>query len=465
MALKRDFTDGNIRSQLISFSLPLLFATFLQVFYNAVDMFFVGKFGGTAALAAVSIGGPVMNLCIMTITGLSTGVGIVLASHFGAGDTARVKRCANTAIMLYIALGLALGAAGYILTPKIIRLMQTPSAAFEGACDYLGTVFLGLVFMFGYNLISAFQRAFGDSRTPLYFVACSTVVNIVLDYVFIGPMAMGPFGAALATVIAQAFALAAGIAYFRAKKHIITFSPAEFGIDSSELGLVLRMGIPAAAQQVLINLANTIMTGLANGFGLEAAAGYGIAIKIIAFMYMPGTATGEAISIFASQNVGAGKLDRAEDGFRESIRISLVEAVFVGLLLFFFSPQFSAIFSDDPAVIDFSVRYLIVYIPGLVMLTPVYSQTAFVRGTGNSMLAMIAAVICQLLSRIPISLILTPIIGFTGIAWAANCSPFLALIWYGIIIRSGYWKKSKLAREGAKAAGTRSSAGDGSSGL
>jgi len=447
MALKTDFTEGNVRPLLIRFALPLICSNLLQALYNAVDMFFVGKYGGTAALSAVSVCGPVMNIMIMTISGLSVGTSVVIGTHLGSGDGEQgVRDCANTAISLYLIIAGLLTAAGLILTPNIIALINTPPEAVPGAIAYLRTIFAGIVFMFGYNLISAFQRGCGDSRTPLFFVMCAALMNVVLDFLLIGGLHMGPFGAALATVTAQGSSLCMGILYFRRKKHIITFTPRQFRIHVKELKLILHMGLPAAIQQMLINLSSTTLTGLSNTFGLAASAAYGIACKAESFAILPGSALSEALATFCSQNVGACKPERAVVGLKEALKLALICALITLTPFAFFAPQFAAIFDSDPAVITFASTYMRIFALGLFILTFVNTQIGFVRGTGNSVPPLIAVVVCQYFIRIPVAFFLSRHLGFYGIAVGSCVSIPVAFVIYQFWISTGLWKKSKMVR-------------------
>lgn len=444
MALKNDFTTGNEKKLIIRFAIPLIISNFLQAFYNAVDMFFIGKFSGTVGLSAVSSSSPIMNIMIMTVSGLSIGVAIVIGSHLGGSNPEKpVKSCANTAITFYLLLSLVVTVLGSFLTPFLITLVKTPPEAVSGAISYLRIIFFGTVFLFGYNLIAAFQQGFGDSKTPLYLVLTGTVINIILDYLLIGVWDMGPQGAAIATVAAQAVTLAAGIAYFRIKKHLITFSPREFKINKIQMGLIIHMGLPAAIQQFLINVSNTTLMGVANSFGVAASAAYGVAVKLDSFARLPIDAIGLGVSPFASQNVGAGKPERALKGLKEAVKLAEIFAVLSIVLFLTLAPFLSSIFDSNPQVIAYSAGYLrIVCFANLIfaMVTP---MIGFVRGTGNSIFTLIAVVVAQYFIRIPVSLLCTKLIGFNGLAIGTILAVCSALMIYCYAILTNRWMKSK----------------------
>ncbi len=442
MTLQNDLTHGKVSTQILKFAVPLIFSNIFQALYNAVDMFFVGRFVGTAGLSAVSVSGPIMNIMLMTINGLSLGVGVIIGNYAGNGNEKKVKSCANTAICVYGILGVLVTFLGILFCPAILRLVSTPDQAFVYAQSYLTTVFTGTIFLFGYNLIGAFQRAFGDSRSSMMFVIVATAVNIVLDYLFIGILQMATFGAALATVIAQAMSFVLGVAYFRLNKHIITFSPKELRIDLGNLKEMLQLGFPSALQQGLITIAQTTLSGIANSFGMAVSAAYGIGMRIDSFAVLPSDAINMSVSSFSSQNVGAGNYDRAVEGAKSGAKISVtISLVLMGVVMLF-APYLAGIFDQNPDVIAASCEYLHISAFSYLFYATVYPQIGLARGGKNVMFTLKNSIISQYLVRIPCALFFTKVVplGFAGVAIAVALPPLWSTITFFIFIKSGKWR-------------------------
>ena len=443
MALQNDLTVGQVRGHLLRFALPLIVSNLFQALYNAVDMFFVGRYAGTAGLSAVSVSGPIMNIMIMTVSGLSVGVSVVVAHYVGDGRQDAVKRCGNTAILFYLLCALGVTVLGWIFTPAILRLVNTPQEAMEMAVSYLRTIFVGMVFLFGYNLICALQRGFGDSKFSMLFVMVAGVVNLLLDWLLIAGWQMGAFGAALATVIAQGVSLLLGILWFRRNRHILTFSPRDFCLDRPYLKELLYAGLPAAAQQLLLNISHTTLSGIANSFGLSASAAYGIGLKVDGFAFLPSDAINASMASFASQNLGAGKVDRAKKGLREAMKLSVAMAVAVALTVALLAPYIARIFNSDPEVVAYTVQYLRITCFAYLVFATVHPFIGFIRGTGNSMQTLINVVFAQYLVRIPLALLFSHLWGFSGVAVAVITAPLFSTFTYGHFVLSGRWKRSR----------------------
>lgn len=441
MKLHKDLTRGNVSIHLVKFAIPLIISNLFQALYNAVDMFFVGRYVGTAGLAAVGVCGPIMNIMIMTITGFSIGVTIVIARNVGNKDFEKVKEVGNTAIVFYLIIAAMLTIIGFILTPLILKLVQTPAESLEFAIIYLRTIFIGIVFMLGYNLIGALQRGFGDSKTSMLFVIVAGLSNMILDYIFIKYLHLEVFGAAFATVLSQALSFVLGITYFKKNKHIIDFKPSDLVLKKESLRELLRVGIPMASQQFLLNIAHTTLLGIVNTFGLAASAAYGICIKIDSFIHLPSVAIGESVSSFSSQNMGAGKPERAMEALKKAIILSVGIISIVSLLIFNFSENLIKIFDHNPVIVSLGSQYIRVIIFAYFVFAFLHPIMGFIRGTGNSIISLISVVVNQFIIRIPLALFLSKRMGFMGIPASIIAAPLTALIFYIYFIKSNRWKK------------------------
>ena len=435
MALKKDLTKGSLNSQIFLFAVPIIISNLFQAMYNAVDMYFV------AATAAVSVGGPVMNVLLMAVSGMSLGVTILLGSLAGTDDTQRIKRTANTAITIFLAAAVVITVIGISLSPTILRLIYTPEEAFGLAVTYLRIIFSGMAFTLGYNLVCAIQRGFGDSKSSMYFVVAATVTNIVLDYVFIAELGMGVKGAALATIISQAVSFALSIVYFRSKKHIVTFSPREFCLDRTVAADILRIGFPSALQQATVNVAYLALNGIVNSYGLMASAAYGICVKLDSFAVLPCSAVNDAVAAVTSQNLGVGQKERALRGISAGRKILIPFNIALMAVMLFFGGSLVSIFNSDPQVIEMAHRYIKISCFMYIFYAVYYPLMGFIKGTGNAMFTLKNTIAAQLVIRVPVAYFFAKVLGFGfyGVAGAWIIAPVFSNTVYTIYLKSGRW--------------------------
>jgi len=451
MALKKDFTKGSLNKQIFFFAVPIVISNLFQALYNAVDMYFVGKYMGTVGTVAVSVGGPVMNLLFMAVAGMGLGVTLLLGSLIGTGDEERIKKTANTAIVMFLAAAIFITVLGLILTPHILRWIQTPPEAMADAKKYLSIIFLGMIFTLGYNLVCAMQRGFGDSVSSMYFVMASCLTNIVLDYIFIAHMHLEVVGAAAATVISQAVSFISSIIYFRSKKHIVTFSPKDWTFDKEVAKDLVRIGFPSALQQATINIAYLALNGIVNTYGLAASAAYGICVKLDNFAILPSTAVNDSVAAVTSQNLGVGQTERAVKGISAGRKLIIPFNFMLMLIMFFFGGKLASIFNTDPEVVAMAGKYLKVSCFMYLLYGIYYPLMGFVKGTGNAMFALKNTIFAQLILRIPVAYLFAKILGFGfyGVAAAWIAAPISSNTIYTIYLKSGKWLE-RLERNKAK---------------
>ena len=443
MALTNDMTEGNIDKQLLLFALPLFISNILQTLYNAVDMFFVGKYIGTAGLSAVSVCGPVMNVLYMTIAGLSMGVTIIIGAHLGHGDKDRIITTANTAIIMYLIISVIATALGLALTPAIVRLISTPAEAINDAVIYMRIIFTGLIFTCGYNLICAMQRGFGDSRSSMYFVLTATVTNIVLDFILIRYAGLGVMGAAVATIASQAVSFIMGIIYFRSRGHMVTFSPTDWCFNKYSAWEILSIGAPAALQQTLVNFSGVALNGIVNTYGLVTSAAYGIGIKIDSFSIQPCSAISDAVSAMTSQNLGAGKEERALSCIGKAQKITIIFNGTLTVLVLIFAYKIAGLFDTNPEVISIAGGYMRITVIMYMFYALIYPKSGFVKGSGNALFSLKNSLCSQYIIRIPLALLLSKVLGLgiTGIAFSIISAPIFSCLSYYFYMKRGGWRK------------------------
>lgn len=442
--LQRDLTRGDPQKHIIAFSIPLIQAMLFQALYNAVDLFFAGRFLGLEGQAAVSVCGPVMNVFMRTVAGMSLGVNLLVGRRKGSGDLEYTLRGANTAISIYAIGAAVISVLGVLTAPWILRLVRTPAEAMPAATAYLRIVFLGSVFTMGYSLINAFQRGFGDARSSLYFVMVSTLVNIALDYVLLAFTGLQAAGLAIATVTAQAVSFLMGVAYFRINKHVIDFRLSSLRLHRGDALELLSLGIPSAVQYLLINAAKLTLTGIANSFGTVAAVAYGIGLKIDSFASLPHQAMEESTLAFASQNFGIGDETRAVEGRKASVRISLCISLFMMTVIFAFAPQLAGIFTTDDEVLAQAVLFLRCVVPMYLASALARTPSGFVRASGNTIFPVFQTLLGQYVTRIPVAFFCAYVLdmGLAGVAVAWIAAPTVSAIAYGVYIHTGLWRRS-----------------------
>ncbi|MBQ5954057.1 MAG: MATE family efflux transporter [Lachnospiraceae bacterium] len=344
-------TEGTVWKRIIRFAVPLFIGQLFQQLYNTVDSLIVGRLIGTSALAAVTATGSIIFLIVGFFMGFSTGAGVVIARDIGAGDEKAVSRSVHTTYAMGIAASIIMTVLGIVMTPTILRWMDTPADVFPEAALYLRVYFSGCIGLVFYNLQMGILQASGDSTHPLYYLIFSSVLNAVLDFSFIRFLHMGVEGAALATIIGQMVSAVLAMRRLLKTDEVIRFVPKRIRFDGAKLGQIVHIGLPTALQACVIDLANMMIQSYINSFGKVAMAGIGASTKLEGFVFLPVNAFSMAMSTFVAQNLGAGKTDRMRKGVKFGLLTSVLVVEAMGALMVFFSPQLIALFDANPEVI------------------------------------------------------------------------------------------------------------------
>ena len=314
-----DMTQGVIWKQLIAFSIPLLIGNLFQQLYNTVDSIIVGNFVSTEALAAVGSVTPVINMLIGFFTGLATGAGVVISQFFGAKDGERVHKTVHTTLMMTLVLGVFFTFIGIFMTPFLLRFMATPDNVMASSSEYLRIYFGGIIGLMLYNMASGIMRAVGDSQRPLYFLIFSSIVNVILDLLFVVGLHMGVAGVAWATIIAQFASAALALFSLGRSKGDYRFVPRDLRMDWMILKKIIRIGLPAGLQMAVTAFSNVFVQSYINVFGSTCMAGWTSLSKIDQFALLPMQSLALAATTFVGQNLGANNLARAKRGTRVSL--------------------------------------------------------------------------------------------------------------------------------------------------
>lgn len=441
---RQDFTQGNIPRHLLIFATPMLLGNLFQALYNTVDTIWVGRFLGPEALAAVSVGFPVIFVLVALVMGIGMGATVLVAQYTGAKDIEKVRKVVLNSVSLLTVTGVIISFIGYFFSEAMLRLINTPEVVMPDATIYLKVFSTGISLMFIYNVMGAILRGLGDSRSPLYFLIVATVLNIILDPIFIfgfGPIPrMGVAGAALATVIAQ------GVSAVMAARHVykvnglLSKNLADYKLERDLTRLTLKIGLPAGLQQTVVSIGALVMTGIVNGFGELVVAGYGVGVRLDQFFFMPAQSVAMAVSAVVGQNLGAGLEKRAKESLRWAIILSGSISLAVAILMQFWAWPISSIFSTDPRVLTHATQYLKAISLSYVLLATMFSITGFLRGAGDTLPPMLITLIALWFIRIPLANYLSRIWGSQGIWAGIAFSPVIGFALSTLYYFKGNWR-------------------------
>ena len=384
----KDMTEGNTYSLMLGFALPTLLSEVFQQLYNTADAFIVGKCLGTSALAAFTSSGTLIFLLFCLFIGLSMGAGVVISRYFGAKKEDEVSRAIHTVLAFGIVSGILLTVVGVAFTPTFLKWMQTDPEVMPQAVEYFRYYFLGAMALVLYNICRSIINALGDSRRPLYYLIFSSLLNIVLDVLFLGVFGWGVWSAAAATVLSQMASVVFCMAYLLQKGNIFTVDLRKIRFHRDMLSEIVRYGLPSGVQNSVIAFANVIVQSQINSFGKLAMAAYGTHAKIEGFAFLPITSFNMACTTFISQNLGAKQYDRAKSGARFSIFAAVFLAEAIGVCYFIFAPAFIGFFDQTPGVIAFGVQQARTVALFYCLLAFSHSVAAVCRGTGKAFVPM-----------------------------------------------------------------------------
>lgn len=443
----RDLTVGKEWKNILAFAFPMFIGSVFQQFYNVVDTIVVGNFVGTEALAAVGGSFPIILLLSSLMLGVTMGTSILIAQYYGAKDMENVKKSVQSGYVILFIGTILMTVLGLVFAKDILLIMKVPEEIMKDSMTYLNVMFLGLVGSFGYNSVSGMLRGLGDSKTPVYFLVISTVINVVLDLVFVLKFNMGVAGVAWATIIAQFTSFIISLVYLYKKNKLFRFNPFKTSIDKDNILLSLRLGLPTGIQQICLSLGIITMQGVVNSFGTDVMSAFTAASKLDTFATLPMNNFSLAISTFVAQNIGANKMERAKRGLRGTIIMGSTTSIVMSIIMWLFGRQLMSIFTDHKAVISYGADYLKIVGSGYVVLGTMFSIVGFIRGTGHTLFPTFVTLTSLWLVRVPVAIIMSSAIGANGlwlgipIGWGFGL--IVAYIYYVL----GRWKKGNIIKE------------------
>ena len=423
-----DLTEGSIYKNILVFSLPLLIGSLLQNLYNVINSIWLGRFVGPEALAAVSASFFIVFIIVSMIMGFSMAVSILVAQYVGARRFKDIKELMDTANILALVSAVSLTLFGILISEWLLHLVQTPPEVFPLAKNYLNIFFLGFFFIFSYNLVVGLLRVYGDTRTPLYFLVYSLILNALLDPLFIIVLDWGVSGAALATLISQALSFFLGANYLKKKYKPLSIWSYKYNRDITKT--IVKLGLPFSIQQFAVSTGMLVVSSLVNSLGTIIMAAFGAGSRIDALIMTPFHAISMATSTVTGQHIGAQKYDRIKAIVRASSLIVILIALTMASLIYGFAPYLIGIFVTEPEVISEGVRYLRIISFSYFPLGWTFALSGIMRGAGVVLPPTIISIITLWLIRVPGAYYLnkTLALGAGGIWWAIVASATLSIL-------------------------------------
>lgn len=396
---QRSMTQGTIWKEMILFSIPLLIGNLFQQLYNTVDSVVVGNYVGYDALAAVGASAPLGNLIIGLFMGISAGAGILVSRYYGARKDKDLSETVHTFYLFSLVVGFLLSFVGYFLSPLLLSLLGTPDNVLREAVIYLQIYFIGILGLVIYNTGSGILRSVGDSKRPLIYLIVSSIINVVLDLVFVLVFKMGIEGVAYATLIAQGTsAILVSIHLFKSVD-VYGMKLQTLTIHNDKLREIVRLGIPTGIQQMVVSFSNVIVQGYVNGFGGYAVAGFTAANKFNSILSLPTDTFSLTITTFTGQNLGAGRKDRVSQGLSFVMKLTITVLIIMGIPTYIAAPQLISLFSSEPEVIRYGVSMLHIMIPFYPVLAITMLLSGALRGSGLTMAPMFIMVFSYTIAR------------------------------------------------------------------
>ena len=396
MAKTLDLTSGPIARKLLWFALPLLGASLIQQLYTTVDILFVSNYLGAGASAAVGASVLLNSALVNLFTGISIGAGVVIAQAFGRKEEVQLSKSIHTSMMLGLIGGILLTIIGEVTGSAFLSAVNTPASIFQDALDYVQVFFLGLTFMLVFNMAAGVMRALGNSQTPMMIQLICGIIHVATNYLFIMHMENGILAVAWSSVLSQVLAAIISV-YYLLKSGVMSIS--KLAVDGSMTREIVRIGLPAGLQGVVVTLSNVFVQYFINGFDVTAIAAFTAYYRIELLFYMPLCALGQAMMTFTGQNVGARLYDRVKSGLRTTLVFGVAYSVALAAVLLYFGRETFGIFYSDPAVIDMGIKIIWIAFPFYFFYVFLETFADTLRGAGLSTVPMYIVLFNQCLLR------------------------------------------------------------------
>lgn len=400
-------TQGDPVRQIVKFMIPMLIGNVFQQLYNTVDSIVVGKYIGDNALAAVGSAGPIVNLLLVLFIGISVGAGIMVSQYFGAKQRKALSRTIGCCITMTFVASLIVMVLAPLITMPLLKLLNTPDEIIDWCDGYLRILFLGIAGCAFYNILGGVLRGLGDSVSALLYLVVATLLNIVLDIYFVASLNMGVSGVALATVIAQGVSAVLSLLKLRRRTDCFDMKAKYLVPARKYLSELVRLGLPSGITQAIFSLSMVVVQSLTNSFGPMCIATNVIVMRVDGFVMMPAFSFGSAMTTFAGQNIGAGRLDRVESGSKKGTLVAMATSAVIMVIILFFGKYLMALFTNTDELIEQSYHMMLILGIGYVAMEVTQCLQGVMRGAGDTMSPMWLSMISTVIIRVPLAYLMT----------------------------------------------------------
>lgn len=398
-----DMTVGTPWKKIVAFTIPMLLGNIAQQLYNTVDSIVVGKYVGDNALAAVGSAGPIMNLLLVLFIGISMGASIMVAQYFGAKQREDLSYTIGNCILLTAISSIFIMFLALVVVRPLLELLQTPYTIIDWCTSYLKIMFLGIAGCAFYNILSGVLRGLGDAFSALVYLLVSTIINIILDLLFVAKFGMGVNGVALATVIAQAVSAILCLIRLSKMKDLFDLNRKYLKWNGKYGKNIIRLGVPSGLTQAVFSMAMIIVQSLTNSFGEMFIAANVIVMRVDGFAMLPNFSFGTAMTTYSGQNIGAAKNDRVTKGAKQGTLIAVLTTTFITSLILIFGRQLMGIFTATTELVDLSRRMMGIIAAGYIAMAVTQSLSGVMRGAGDTMTPMWISLFTTIVVRVPVA--------------------------------------------------------------
>ncbi|MCE1168780.1 MAG: MATE family efflux transporter [Sphingobacteriia bacterium] len=442
----KNLTEGKEMGLITSFALPMILGNVFMQAYSVVDSIILGNYVGNTALAAVGASFPFIFALVSFVIGLGMGFSISISQYFGARDLDKVKKAIDT-LWIFLSVSTVLTTIiGLLISEWAMKLIGVPAEVLPEAVIYLNISIIGFVAMFGFNGLTSVLRGLGDSKTPLYFLIFSTVINAGLNLLFVIVFKWGVAGSAWATAISQALGFIGMVIYLNPRNELVKLTWRKYVFDKEIFRSSVKIGVPTALQQTFVSLGMMALMSIVSRFGTQVVAAYTVATRIDSFASMPAMNFAAALSTFTGQNLGAGKPERVRKGLTVTLGMTSLISLFVTLIAHFYSKELMSLFTTDPEVIRYGSDYLIIVCSFYILFSAMFSISGVMRGAGDTLVPMLVTLFSLWLIRIPLAHFLSGSLGVHGIWWAIPVAWAIGLAGAWVYYKTGRWKTKVLVK-------------------
>ncbi len=448
-----DMTVGTPWQQILKFTIPMLLGNVVQQLYSTVDSIVVGRYVGDNALAAVGSAAPILNLLLVLFIGISMGATIMVAQYLGAKDRKALSWTIGNCFTLIFIASIIMTVVGVAIARPMLVLLRTPDSILDWCADYLIILFLGSIGLGFYNILSGVLRGMGDAMSALVYLIVASVINIALDILFVAQFNMGVSGVALATIIAQGISAVLCINRLRKMNDVFDFGFKYFKWDMRYAGQIIRLGFPSGITQAIFSMSIVLVQSLTNSFGEQLIAANVIVQRVDGFAVLPIFSFGAALTTYAGQNIGAGKIDRVEKGSRQGLTMSLLFSVLIVAVILLFGRGLMNIFTDTTELVDLGMHIMKILAVGYLLMAIIQALTGVMRGAGDTVTPMWISIIETFFLRMPLAYLmvfltkteLNPQGNRDMIYWSLIIAWAIGAIMSILFYRFGNWRKKGIA--------------------